>query len=404
MPDGLNRDKVRAVTDKTPALAVLQVVPALREGGVEQSTMDMARHIRAEGGVPVVASAGGRWADVLMKEGIAHVTLPLDSKLPWVILWNMLRLRRVMKDYRIRIVHARSRGPAWSTWLATRLGDLSCVHYITTFHGTYGSRGFFKKLYNGVMLKGRLVIANSAFIKRHIVAVYGYPAERIVVAARGVDEAVYDPARFAPAEVAMLRNGLQVPTGTPLLLMTGRLTRWKGQAVLLEALGALPDRPWVAAFAGGAKTPEYLEELKALAARLGIAGRVRWLGMRRDVPLLNMAADLAFSCSTEAEAFGRVAIEAQAMGTPVIASALGGSLETVRPGETGWLVPAGNAEALAGAIGEALDNPKRLAAMGKAGRAWVLGHFTAAKCCAAEWSAYHALLAPGAVATEGPSK
>lgn len=387
-----------------PPLAVLQVLPALREGGVEQSAVEMALYIKSRGGVPVVASAGGRWTAVLRAHGIAHVPLPLDKKAPWFILWNMWRLRGVIHRFGIRVVHARSRGPAWSAWLALKLGGFGCVEYVTTFHGTYGAANIFKKVYNRVMLRGRLVIANSEFIKRHIIDTYGYPASRIVVAARGVDAAVYDPARFSAAEVAAARAALGVEGKTPLLLLTGRLTRWKGQAALLRALALLKEEDWVAAFAGGAKTHAYARELKALAAKLGIADRVRWLGMRDDVPLLNLAADLAFSCSTQAEAFGRVAIEAQAMGTPVIASRLGGSLETVRDRETGWLVPPGDAQALAKAIRGALSDRKHLDAMGAAARSWVMGHFTTERCCAAEWAAYQQLTDTNAVATGPASK
>lgn len=274
--------------------------------------------------------------------------------------------------------------------MATRLMFFTRVKFITTFHGTYGASRWWKRTYNRVMLRGPLVIANSDFIRQHIVRTYGFPATRIVVAVRGVDTDVFDPARVT-ADARMLHT--QLGGGAPLLLMVGRITRWKGHDVLLRALAQLPDLPWVLAVAGSAKHGAYLDGLRQLADRLGIADRVRWLGPRHDVAALNMAADVALSCSTQPEAFGRVAIEAMAMGTPVIATAHGGSLETVADGETGRLVPPDDAEALAAALRDALQNPQPWQAMGKAGQARVRSHFTRAHTCAGEWLAYTRLLA-----------
>ena len=381
-------------------LHVLQLIPALHEGGTEQGAVDMARTIRARGGVSVVTSAGGRWADILEAEGIQHITLPLNSKNPLIMLWNVVRIWRVIQKYDIHIVHARSRAPAWSGWLACKLINCRRVFFITTFHGTYGAGNVFKQWYNCVMLKGPLVIANSTFIARHIVGIYGYPADRVVVAERGVDTTVFSPDLYPLEAQANIRKELQVKGPTPLLLMVGRLTRWKGQSVLLEALATLKDIPWVVAFAGTAKNPSYLKELQTLAARLGLTERIRWLGARTDIPLLNIMADVALSCSVEPEAFGRAAIEAMAMETPIIASAHGGSLETVVDGQTGWLVPAGDVVALAKALRKALASPQRLAAMGKVGRKRVLARFTSQHTCEAEWGAYERMIA-GHTATGG---
>jgi glycosyltransferase involved in cell wall biosynthesis len=380
------------MTRATPLLTILQVTPALHEGGVEQSTLEMSSFIKKQGARALVASAGGAGEAVLKRLGVAHFKLPLDRKTPWAMMWNMLHLRRIIRENAVDIVHVRSRAPAWCAWLVLRLGNFSRVKFITTYHGTYGHQGFFKRLYNGVMLKGPVIIANSDFIRRHLMEVYGVSSDRIVVAARGVEPERYDPAAWKDSSLKKVRAELKVPDGVPLLLMTGRLTHWKGQHVLLDALAKVKTKRWVAAFAGGATQPAYAAGLQAQAFTLGIGERVRWLGNRKDIPLLNKAADVAFSCSVRPEAFGRVSIEAQAMGTPVIASALGGSLETVKDGVTGWLVPPDDATALAKAIDTALENPKRLATMGKAARAWVMANFTTETCCAAEWFAYQRLV------------
>lgn len=377
---------------QTPFPTILQVAPALAEGGVEQSTIEMALYIKQRGARCVVASAGGAGEAMLKKEGITHIRLPLHRKAPWLVLWNMWRLRQIIRDEGIRIVHARSRAPAWSAWLAIRLLGCTCVKFITTYHGTYGSGSWLKRLYNKVMLKGPVVIANSDFIRRHLMDVYGVAPARIMVAARGVDVKRFDPGAYKASHIRKLRDEIGVPSGAPLLLMVGRLTHWKGQHVLVEALANMKRKDAVVAFVGGATQPAYAEALRAQAIKLGVERRVRWLGNRKDIPLLNLAADVALSCSVRPEAFGRVAIEAQAMGTPVVASALGGSLETVKDHETGWLVKPGDPAALAKLLDKALADPKRLTVMGKAGRAWVLGHFTTATCCAAEWKAYQRLV------------
>jgi glycosyltransferase involved in cell wall biosynthesis len=369
---------------------ILQVLPALDEGGVEQSTIDMARYLVRHGASALVASSGGKRVCEVEAAGARHVTLPLSRKLPWQLASNGRRLEGLVQQSKPDIIHARSRGPAWSAWLACRrLGLLK--RYITTFHGTYSAGNRFKKRYNAVMLKGPLVIANSQFIANHIQATYGVVADRIIVAPRGVDER-YLEAAFTDADKAAVCTELAVPERVPLLLMVGRLTRWKGQHVLLEALATMKEQPWVAAFAGGATSDGYADELRALADRSGIADQVRWLGRRDDIARLTSAATLAFSCSIEPEAFGRVAIEAMAVGTPIIASRLGGSIETVIDGETGFLVQPNDAVGLAGMIKSALSNPAGLADMGLRARTHVRTRFTVDHCCAAEASAYLRLL------------
>lgn len=377
----------RRLTGRT----ILQVLPALEEGGVEQSTVDMVRFLVGQGARALVASQGGQRVGEIEAAGGRHVTLPLKGKLPWQIGANARRLGDLMTAARPDIVHARSRAPAWAAWLACRRLGLT-DRYVTTFHGTYGAGNRFKRRYNGVMLKGRVVIANSRFIAEHIETTYGVPSERIVVAPRGVDDR-FLLATSDPADEAAVRAELAVGAGMPLLLLVGRLTRWKGQHVLLEALGQVRDRPWVAAFAGGATSADYARELHALGERLGLAERVRWLGRRDDVARLTAAADLAFSCSIEPEAFGRVAIEAMALGVPVIASRLGGSIETVIDGETGFLVPPDDPAALAVVIRRALSDLPALADMRQRARRHVRTRYTVQHCCEAEAGAYARLLA-----------
>jgi glycosyltransferase involved in cell wall biosynthesis len=265
------------------------------------------------------------------------------------------------------------------------------VIFLTTFHGIYGETPAIKRWYNSVMLKGDAVIANSAFVKNHIAKVYGDTGKPIYVVHRGNDLERFNPGAIEQSAVDAVRESMGADADTPLILMVGRLTAWKGQAVLLSALAELKNIPWVAAFAGSVENAAYKQILERLIKDADIEDRIHLLGSRDDVPLLYRAADIAVSASTEPEAFGRVAIEAQAMETGIIATAHGGSLETVIDGETGFLVEPSNPTALKAALSKALTDLGAFAAMGKAGRAHVCRNLTEEQMCRGETAVYVAL-------------
>lgn len=376
--------------------AILQVIPQLKDGGVEESTLAMARYLkRSQQGLDFrahVAAAPGPREQDLKKTGAVFHPLPLASKNPLVGLWMIMRLAQLIQRERIALVHARSRACAWPA----RAAAWWCgIPFITTFHGIYGTNGgWLKRFYNSVMVAGPVVIANSEFTAAHLAKTYQVPAQKIIIAPRGVNLTHFNPAAIQPQQIAQLRRELKVGRKVPLLLLVGRLTAWKGQHLLLEALSLLPHRRWVAAFAGGPeKQGDYARDLAGFAKRLGITDNVRWLGSRRDVPQLLAASSLAFSCSTRPEAFGRVAVEAQAMGVPVIASAHGGSVETIVPGQTGWLLPVNERgevapQALADCIARALRNRQALASMGQNAAQHVRRRYTEAHMCRQELTAY----------------
>ncbi|ODN69430.1 GDP-mannose-dependent alpha-(1-6)-phosphatidylinositol monomannoside mannosyltransferase [Methylobrevis pamukkalensis] len=352
----------------------------------------MAGFLVAKGWTSLVASGGGDLVPAVVAAGARHVALPVGAKSPFAILANARRIAALIDREGVDVVHARSRAPAWAGWLAARHLSRRKPAFLTTFHGLYGHGNALKRSYNAVMLKGAVTIANSRHIADHIVAVYGYPRARIVIAPRGVDIAAFDPAALPAGTREVVRTELGVPPDAALLLMVGRLTRWKGHESLIRALARV-DRPFVCALAGEGGDDGYRAELQQLAAAEGVADSLRFLGSRRDIAALDAAADLAFSCSIRPEAFGRVAIEAMAMGTPVIATAHGGSLETVGDGETGWLVPPGDVAAITAAVEATLGDPVRAAAMGQAGRQRVLAGFTTRATCEREFEAISRALA-----------
>jgi glycosyltransferase involved in cell wall biosynthesis len=353
-------------------LSVLQVTPELNAGGVERTTLEMAEAISRAGGLALVASAGGRLEPDLEAAGGELIKLPVQTKNPFVALWNGLRLAWIARKRGVSVIHARSRAPAWSALLAARLAG---VPFVTTFHGIYNARSGLKRFYNSVMARGDVVIANSEYTREHILRRYASQAARIVSIPRGVDIEVFDRGRVSAAEIAAMRAGWGLATDDArcVLIAPARLTRWKGQLVLIEAIKLIETRR-----PGGLKViiagdsqgrRAYVEELEAAIRKAGLRDVVALVGHVTQMPAAFAASDVAVFPVIEPEAFGRGAVEAQAMGVPVIASALGGYTETIVEGETGFLVPPSAAGELAAAIERIIDlGRERRAAMGAKGR------------------------------------
>jgi glycosyltransferase involved in cell wall biosynthesis len=349
---------------------VLQVLPALITGGVERGTVEIAQAIAEAEATALVASAGGPLVRQIERAGGIHVTLPLTTKSAFGIWRNAAALEGLIRERKVSLVHARSRAPAWSAWLACQRTG---VPFVTTYHGTYSEGAPFKRYYNGIMARGRIVIAASHFIADLVAERHRIDPARIRVIPRGVDPAVFDPAAVAGNRVAKLAAAWRLPDGVRTVVLPGRLTSWKGHAVLLDAIARLNRPDVMCVFVGSHQGRRgYARELEQQATRLGIAERLRLVGQCDDMPAAMALSDVVVHASIKPEAFGRVVIEAQAMGRPVIASDLGGPVETVRHGDTGWRVTPGDPDALAAAIGVALDlDPEDCFALGERARASV---------------------------------
>ncbi|MEE8444831.1 MAG: glycosyltransferase family 4 protein, partial [Alphaproteobacteria bacterium] len=253
----------------------------------------------------------------------------------------------------VDIVHARSRAPAWSARAAAQRTGRPLV---TTFHGVYNAGNYLKRCYNAIMTKGDRVIAISDFIAEHIDAHYRVDPARVTVIHRGVDLDVFDPRKVPPPRLIQLAEKWRLPDGAPVIMLPGRLTRWKGQAVFLEAIKRLGRDDIGAVLLGSDQgRVAYRSELEDLVRKRGLEKIVRFVDDARDMSAALMLADVVVSASTDPEAFGRVIAEAQAMGRPVVATNHGGARETVIEGSTGWLVPPRDPDALAAAMAEALS-------------------------------------------------
>jgi glycosyltransferase involved in cell wall biosynthesis len=343
------------MSDADSPPVVLQVLPSLVTGGVERGTIEITQAIVRAGGVALVASAGGPLVAQIERAGGRHITLPLKSKNPLTLWRNAARLAALMRAEHIAIVHARSRAPAWSAWLAARRTG---THFVTTYHGAYNENAPFKRRWNAVMARGEVVIAASRFIANLIAEQHGLDPARIRVIPRGVDPAVFDPASVSPDRIMRLMSNWRLPDGMPVVMLPGRLTSWKGQGILLDAIARLTRKDVCCVLVGSDQgRTKYSATLLQQAETLGIAARVRLVGHCDDMPAALKLAHVVVHASVEPEAFGRVVIEAQAMGCPVIASDLGGPVETVEHGVTGWRVKPGDPDALAAALDHALSLP-----------------------------------------------
>ena len=326
---------------------VLQILPDLNAGGVERTVLETVEALRAGGHGAHVLSAGGRLVPELEAMGGIHHHGEIGSKNILNVPWRIAGIRRLIAEHKIDVVHARSRAPAWPAYYAARAEK---TPFLTTYHGIYNARSALKRYYNSVMAKGDIIIANSHYTADHILREHGVDPDHITVIHRGVDMDIFNPANIDKKTIATRRAAWGIAPDATLILLPGRLTRWKGQTIAIEALSHLDNRYHLVLLGDAQGRDAYLAELKSQASQLGLTNRVHLPGHDADIASAYLAADIVICPSTDPEAFGRTAAEAQAMGRPVIVSDHGGAVEVVEHGKTGWRVPPSDARALSNAI------------------------------------------------------
>ena len=360
-------------------LNIVQVLPELESGGVERGTLEMGSYLAQQGHTSIVISGGGRMVPSLVVSGSEHIRWRhIGEKSPRSLAY-IWPLRRLLMERRVDVLHLRSRLPAWIGFWAWRLvPPLRRPRLVTTFHGFYSVNR-----YSAIMAQGEKVIAVSRAIADHVQTVYNVPRTRITVIHRGVDPGTFSPANISRQRVQTLRKRWQLSSiQGPLLLMPGRLTRLKGHDLLLRSLAQVKSHPWTVLCVGDhqAKPKLYRELIQQIEA-LGLTQRVMLRDHCEDMPAAMLLADVVVSASIKPESFGRTAIEAQAMGKPVIAPAHGGSLETIVDGETGWHFQPSDADSLAGVLTKAVTEEKRRLQMGRNGQQRVIAKFTLERMC-----------------------
>lgn len=386
-------------------MKILQILPALQMGGVERGTLEIARALTAAGIPNGVASAGGPLVETLDAFNVPHHTLPLDSKNPFVIRANAGRLAALAQENGYTLLHVRSRAPAWSVkWASKKCG----IPWLATFHGVYGTKPSILKIpYNRVMLEGLRTICVSDFVKNHVLATYRPDPARLVRIHRGADTDFFRPDAVTFEEAQEKKTlHFRFSPDIPLITLPGRLTRWKGQEVFLDALSRMHHKRIGVLFMGSDQgRTDYSDHLRTLAGKLDRQTEVVFRDHTSEMQKVYRMSDIVVNASSaQPEAFGRTIPEAQAMGRLVVATAHGGACETIRDGETGWLVPPGDAAALAAKLDEILDlAPERKAAVAAAAVESVRANFSVARMCAATLELYRELSPDGAASGVSPA-
>ena len=379
-------------------LKVLQVIPKLGYGGAETGCYDLAHYLPENNCSSYIVTNGGELLKFIDQKKVKLIKLPVHSKNPILILFNSIVLIFIILFHNISIVHARSRAPAWACLIATKITRRK---FVTTFHGTYNYKSSIKKLYNSVMVRSNLVIAGSNFIFSHIKNNYSKyldSKKKFLVIFRGINVDYFDPSTTLDTEENNLLSSWGVTRDKKLILMPGRLTAWKGQELFIEALNLvnkeLGHQSFCAVILGNDQGRDiYTKKIKRLAEQYRLMPQLKFIEHCKNMPLAYKISSLVVSASIEPEAFGRVAIEAQSMGKPIIASDIGGSNETIKNNVSGFLFESNNPESLSKKIIEVLNlDESRLKLIGIEGRKNIIKKFNVEKMCFSTYSEYKKLL------------
>lgn len=350
----------RSFTGRAPT--VLQIARQLGPGGIGRSTIEIARAVAAAGGTALVASAGGPLLRELRRAGAEHIELPLNAWGPFGLRANAKRLEALIAEAGVDLVHVRGRGPAWSGVAAARRAGIPVV---ATMHRRYRWSNPFNRAYTRALARADAVIALSESQAAEIRRVFALPAERVPVIPRGIDLEIFHPDAVTAERVIQLARLWRLPDDVPVVLMPGPFVAGLGHEVLLKALVRLRTHGVRCLIIGQETHPSrrFRYRLERQAASLGIAGIVHVIDHCADMAAAYKLADVVVAPATEPQAFPLPLVEAQALGRPVIASGIGAAPEVLEEGVTGWLVPPGDADALAAALEQALglDEPARLA-------------------------------------------
>ena len=382
----------------TSNLKVLQVIPKLGYGGAETGCYDIAHYLPENNCESFIVTSGGELLKFVDKKKVKVITLPVHSKNPLLIIFNSLALIGIILFHNISIIHARSRAPAWSCLLASKLTGRK---FVTTFHGTYNFNNNFKKFYNSVMVRSNLIIAGSNFIFSHIKEKYSNyldAEKKLRVIFRGINVDYFDPTTKMEEDEKKLLNKWEIKKDKKIILLPGRLTSWKGQEVFIEAINLVNIDLGYEAFnvviLGNDQGRDlYKKKLIRLSEQYRMKNQIRFIDHCKDMALAYKVSDIVVSASIEPEAFGRVAVEAQSMEKPVIASNIGGSNETIIDEKTGFLFESGNAKSLSQKILKVLNlDETSLKSIGAEGRKNIIQKFNVEKMCFSTYSEYKRLL------------
>ena len=380
-------------------IKVLQVIPKLGYGGAETGCYDLAHYLPEKKCKSFIITSGGPLLKFINKKKVKVFRLPVQSKNPIVIVFNFLAILLIIVLFNINIVHARSRAPAWSCLMATKI---TRKKFVTTFHGTYNFKNKIKKFYNSVMVRSNLVIAGSNFIFSHINENYGNfflkKKRKLLVIFRGINTNYFYYKRVLPAKADKFAKEHNIDRNKFIILLPGRLTNWKGQIIFIEAIKSLLENQNIPSFetiilGSDQGRNVYKKKLVGLVQQYRLNKIVKFIDHCQEMPIAYSISNLVVSSSIEPEAFGRVSVEAQSMEVPIVASNIGGSKETIIDGKTGFLFKSGNPQDLADTIKIAMEKDyNSLKSIGIEGRKNILKKFDVDKMCYTTFTEYKKLI------------
>ncbi len=373
-----------------------QLLPDLEAGGVERGTVDITRALVKAGAKTFVVSNGGRMMPEILRAGAKHITLPAHRDTRWTKLLNGLKLGRLLKKNNIEVLHFRAMRPAWSAVIAKKIHP---VKLVATVYGLNGKSDKELKTFGEMLEKCDHVIAVSNFVADQIRKNFHVAANKLSIVPRGIDMSQFNPAVVKAHRFIDLSKKWRLPDGIPLILVPARIIPERGQAFLIKVLGELKDIPFTCLFLGDSEGDlGHLAELEELIVANGFEGQVRFVGFCDDMPAAYMLADVVLTPTLEPEPFGRVAVEAQAMGRPIVAARHGGARETVIDGETGFLFTPSDPEDLKKKLTRALQmSSDERVTMAEKSRAHVSTHFTLDQMCEQTLKLYRSLKQPNAL-------
>ena len=372
---------------------ILQVIPTLNISGAEQGCFDVANYLTKNGFTSNVVTSSGYRIDQLKKNGSIVNKIPVHSKNPVTIIFNIFRILKIVEKNNINIIHARSRAPAWSCYFVAKIAR---IKFITTFHGTYNFNNKIKKFYNSIMLRSDYVIAISEFIYNEIKTKYAYSKKNISVISRGIDIKYLDPSKIDYKKVNNFLKDLNLENNPIKLVLPGRVSGWKGHKIAIEAMTYLRDKSnkdFVLLLVGPTDNLKLKNNLLQKINELKLENIVKFTGPSKEMDLVYSTADIVLSCSTDPEAFGRIPVEAQAMGKVIIASNHGGHRETIINGLSGFLYHPLNPIELANSIIKTISNEIYLDEQYKIKRRQIiLDNFTDLNMCEKTLEVYNKVL------------
>ena len=378
-------------------LKVLQVIPRLGYGGAETGCYDLAHYLHEQDCKSYIVTSGGELIKYIDKKKVKLIKLPVQSKNPLIIIINSIALTLLILFLNISIVHARSRAPAWSCYIATKITRRK---FVTTFHGTYNFKNSIKKFYNSIMVKSDVLIAGSNFIFSHISENYQKflnSKKKFLVIFRGINTEYFDSDTIKKKDIDKLKATWKIEDNKKIILLPGRLTAWKGQEMFIEAINLFkqsnPELDFVAVILGDDQgRTVFRKKLERLIEQFSLTQIIKFVDNCNVMPVAYYISDVIVSSSIEPEAFGRVSVEAQAMKKPIIASNIGGSKETVIDNKTGLLFESGNPKSLCDKLNEIIKlDTLTLDLMGREGRKNVINRFNIEKMCLNTYSEYKKL-------------